>query len=352
LVAYNRESKLPSQYLSRAGFQLTPPAEEDYFEVGPRFYYSNGLVTGRKLSGLLFSGYFTVPGLEEASPELSIYLFDQDDLFEIKLKSLSKEKLATIADPVALTLTGIPVSKPAADEALEAAADLASDDNFQVKKTPKSLRLVIRTADRVLLLDPTSGERTEYQLPPDLNSVSINVYPITGDRLVVEQLKQTPTGIDRYLTWLSAESEVLRTEEVRINRDAETSPVEAAMLSSLAAPLVVLYAPVMGWLFPMAYLDANTGMSFSEAFLKLTAGSWYVSLALLALSAVLAALVYRWQRENHRPRPVAWAVAVFLLGVPGFIVYLILHGRPSVARARTHKIATTEPKLLGIEIFA
>ena len=352
LVAYNRESKLPSQYVSRAGFQQTPPAKEDYFEVGPRFYYANGLVTGRKLSGLSLSGYFSVPGLEEVSPEQSIYLFDRDDLFEIKLKSRSKEKLATIANPLALTLAGVPVSKPIVDEALEAAADLASDDNFQVKKTPKSLRLVVRTADRVLFLDPTSGERTEYQLPPDLNSVSINVYPITGDRLVVEQFKPTPTGTDRRLTWLSAESEVLRTEEVQINRGAETSPVEAALLTGLAAPLAVFYAPVMGWFFPIAYLDVNPGMSFSEALLKLTAGSWYVSLGLLIFSFAIAMFVYRWQRENNRPRPVAWAVAAFLLGVPGFIAYLILHGRPSITRARTHKIATTEPKLLGIEIFA
>lgn len=351
LVAYNRDSKLPSQYLSRAGSQLTPPAKEDYFEVGPRFSYSNGLVTGTKLSGLLFSGYFTVPGLEE-SPERSIYLFDRDDLFEIKLKSLSPEKLATISNPVALTLAGIPVSKPVVDEALEAAADLASDDNFQVKNTPKSLRLVIRTADRVLFLNPINGERTEYQLPPDLHSVSVNVYPITNERLVVEQIKQTPTGRVHGLTWLSPAGEVLRTEEVTTNRGAETSPVEASMLTGLAAPLAVLYAPVMGWLFPIAYLDVNPGMSFSEALLNLTAGSWYVSLGLLALSFAIAAFVYRWQRENNRPRPVAWAVAAFLLGVPGFIAYLILHGKPSAARARTRKIATTEPQLLGIEIFA
>lgn len=352
LVAYNRESKLPSQYVSRAGFQQTPPAEEDYFEVGPRFYYANGLVAGTKLSGWSFSGYSYIPGLEESAPEPSIYLFDRDDLFEIKLKSRSKEKLATIANPVALTLAGVPVSKPIVDEALEAAANVASDDDFQAKKTPKSLRLVVHTADRVLFLDPTSGERTEYQLPSDLNGVGIGVYPITGDRLVVEQFKPTPTGTDRHLTWLNAESEVLRTEEVRINRDVETSPVVVAMLTGLAVPLAVFYAPVMGWFFPIAYLDVNPGMSFSEALLKLTAGSWYVSLGLLALSSVIAAFVYRWQRENNRPRPVAWAFAAFLLGVPGLIAYLILHGRPSVARARTHKIATTEPKLLGIEIFA
>ncbi|BBO35793.1 hypothetical protein [Lacipirellula parvula] len=352
LVGYNRESKLPSQYLSRAGFQFTPPDKEDYFEVGPRFYHSTGLVTGRKLSGLSFSNQYSGLDIGGATPTPNIYLFDGDDLLEIKLQALSTEKIAAIPRPLALTMAGVPASRAQAGEAKQAAAGQEADEDFQAIQAPRNPRLVIRTTERVVLLNPSNGEQVEYRLPADLHGAAVNVYPVTNERLVVERLENTPTATIRHLTWLSPASEVLRTEEVTTNRREETTPFAAAIILCLAAPLLLLYAPSMVWFAPLGWVEVHPGSTFGEALQEITVGSWQVSLGLFVLSTVLAVFVYRWQRENNRPRPVAWAVAAFLLGVPGFIAYLILYGRPSVARARTRKIATTEPKLLGIEIFA
>ena len=92
------------------------------------------------------------------------------------------------------------------------------------------------------------------------------------------------------------------------------------------------------------------GSTYDAANLQMLGDIWPIALVLVLASLAGAYLVYRWHRENDRPHPWRWAVAAFLLGVPGFVAYLILHGRPSAARAR--RIPAAAPMLNGNEIFA
>ena len=87
---------------------------------------------------------------------------------------------------------------------------------------------------------------------------------------------------------------------------------------------------------------------------------------MIALSAVLAWQTVKLQRKYHRPATRVWATFVFLLGLPGFLAYLVEQRRPKMeacpqckenvprdrsACASCHTEFLAPPRL-GMEIFA
>jgi hypothetical protein len=350
LVAYDAETKLPLKYAGRRGFSVRPPSRDQYFDVGPPFNYHS-----RRVAGLAFSGDMHYGNYEDfdpmgSTPRSCLYVLDGEQLVELNLNLGKVQGLGDFPGALGLVIAERPEPLDApAPSSLDAKPPEANRSTVDRKRDSA---LIVRMPTSLITLDPRTQQRTEYPLPAEYQEEDLNVYVVDGGGLVLDHMTRRDAETVHHLTWLDAAGKVQQTEEAAVASYEEPDSWSQAIALALLLPAPAFFGGMMLWAFPRmrtySQPDATYLASLQEAF----AAIWPVALTLVAISLVIAALVYRWQRENNRPRPVAWAVAAFLLGVPGFIAYLILYGRPSVARARTRKIAKTEPKLLGIEIFA
>ena len=221
----------------------------------------------------------------------------------------------------------------------------AAEKQSFVPEISRASRLVVRTADSLVIIDPKVEERLEVAIPNALQHEHFTAYALSDHRFLLERTTRTPGEAISHLTWLDATGVVQRTVEVSI-REPEQSVVVGAFIAALLTAAPLAFSSIMLLFAPLKM----AGTTYIGAVLKVLVDVWPIALVLILASLAGAYLVYRWHRENDRPHPWRWAVAAFLLGVPGFVAYLILHGRPSAARAR--RIPAAAPMLNGNEIFA
>ncbi|WP_428306630.1 hypothetical protein [Lacipirellula sp.] len=350
LVAYDRETKFPTRYAARSGFSTGPPLPEDHFNVGPPFNHQSRRVVGIAFrNDVSYDNYADIDP-RGATPRSCLYVLDDGELLGVDVTRRIIDKLGAFPAAQALAITERPqVSGPQIGD--ESEVEVRMEDLAAAKALRESA-LLIRMPASFIVLDPRSEQRQEVPLPEEFQAGDLDVYSLRSGGFVLDRKSRRPSATVHHLAWLDREGKVERTKEAAIETHVDAGPRVQAILATLMLPTLLFLSLIVVWSAPRMLSEASSGLSYSDALQQSIVGAWPAVLVLVVISLGFAALVYRWQRENNRPRPVAWAVAAFLLGVPGFIAYLILHGRPSVARARTHKIATAEPKLLGIEIFA
>lgn len=345
LASFDEHSRLLIDYVGRDGFSASPPPPEQQFEVGLAFAYGSNRVAGVALSGTYYSAPRVAGEYSASTPSYCLYVLDNDDLFEINLRARSLRKLATLPGAFALRIMEVPQAIAGLDaEKQKQVLEAAEKQNF-VPEISRASRLVVRTADSLVIIDPKVEERQRVAIPEAWQREYFTVNALSDQRFLLERTTRTPGEAISHLTWLDATGVVQRTEEVSI-REPEQSVVVGAFIAALltAAPLafstlMLLFAP-----------RKMNGSTYDAAILQLISDIWPIAIVLVLASLAGAYFVYRWHRENDRPHSLRWAVAAFLLGVPGFIAYLILHGRPSAARVR--RVPTIAPMLNGNEIFA
>jgi len=345
LASFDEHSRLPIDYVGRDGFSATPPPPEQQFDVGQAFTYGSNRVAGVALSGTYYGGTRVAGEYSASTPSYCLYVLDNDDLFEINLRTRFLRKLGTLPDALSMRIMETP----------QAIAGLGAEEQKQVQETAdkqnfvpeisRASRLVVRTADSLVVIDPKVEERQKVAIPEAWQREHFTAYALSDQRFLLEQTTRKPGEAISHLVWLDGTGTVQRTADVPI-REPEQSVVVGAFIAALltAAPLV--FSALMLLFAPLKMADTT----YVGAILQLLTDIWPIALVLVLASLAGAYFVYRWQRENDRPHSLRWAVAVFLLGVPGFIAYLILHGRPSAARAR--RVPAIAPMLNGNEIFA
>ncbi|MGQ0634150.1 MAG: hypothetical protein ACT4QC_06055 [Planctomycetaceae bacterium] len=120
-----------------------------------------------------------------------------------------------------------------------------------------------------------------------------------------------------------------------------TTPHWLKSLGALCLALVLSIVPVIGTVIAIV----TTVEFFNERAAQSLRAAWPVIGAVSALGAFLAFLTDRRRRKYALPRSYAWLVFVFLLGLPGFVGYL-LHRRWPVRHLAPPPVPT------GVEIFA
>lgn len=346
IVGYDKASRLPIQYVGRDGFRPTHSDRMQPFAVGgPLGYAALDRVAGLRWTGGLDLSYASSVD-ESATPETTLFLLDGDDVLEINVETASLRTISKAADANSLAIVALPVAGGAADP-----MQYTGPDGVEIIQAPMATRLAVRTRTSVIILDPREPGQVEFKLPADLQSAAFDVYALGPETLLIDRAeREGDRETKHHLTWIEAGGNSVRSETVTLPGSFSQDMRKEAIVGATLLPMLAILLPVMLLLAPSTMLQRGDAASLQDAYWQTLSAMWPAALGLAILSLVAAYLVLRWERKHGRPHPRRWAVATFLLGVPGFIAYILLHGRKSLAAPRRERPAT--PALLGTELFA
>ncbi len=216
LVGYDKSTKLRIGYIGRHGFRTDTPSLEDQFPVnGRRYRYSRYLGAYR---GDLRTDY----------------LLTDEGLVRIDWDTRTVKLLWKDRNPIRVAMSYV------------------RDTNGTLIKSS----ILVRTLDRVHVLDVDGIEQGNFVLPEDLRDAShLEWTPLPSGKA----LAWRPSGKHDELFWLDA-SGVVRQEQVDLLRARRISNREATMILSLAAPVPAGFAvgTAVAPLDPPAHSDAGS----------------------------------------------------------------------------------------------
>jgi hypothetical protein len=355
LAGYDEQTRLNVGYIDRTGFREIVPPVADQFDVGGSRYLMSGRIAGR---GLGYSGFQEAAGLRQF-PEWVIYLADNNRVVEIDLRERRVRPLLESPDVGSIgilleanwTRGGIAVAGP-----VEGAARRREEE-----------RLAVRLNDRVALIDPESGDRSDFVLPESLRGAEwLRFCRLEENKALVElYLDDGPWVVNR-LVWFDAEGTISREQDVDLARSGGNAFETFEMFSVTAAvPMPAFLGFVFG-VVPPSYVAEGRAATLGEAWAKLFGDYWPACLIVLAMSAAAVWGVVRLQRNNGRARTALWSGLVFLFGLPGLMAYVSLHRRAPRGACPTCDATTPRnresctqcgaefplPRRLGTEVFA
>jgi hypothetical protein len=338
-VSFDKKSKLCIGYIGRHGACTARPAQEDCFPVagvgladmwsGPCAMFPSG--ASYNGYGTMYVGYF--------APE-KIHLISGNQLLQV---DLLKRSVATMIDSADLVSLG--TAEPKASKAPASA---------EIRQT----LMAVRTADHVLLFDPSGKQQSTFTIPADLRTINFTFYDLDNENALLS------IEGDEFV-WIDASGNILKRKKVTLeNSRRDEGPAKATMLAAIApAPIMIGVGVAIS-----AAEDAFQGQSsnYSAALRKTLSWVWPALLAVSILSLVLAWLCYRRQRRFAQTYTIAWVTFVLIFGLPGLVGYLVYRRWPvreacpacqAVAPRDRDACAACgkefpAPKPQGIEVFA
>lgn len=336
-------------FLGPGGFHQQPPAPAGQFSIDGLALASRSdhvFVTWSDFqnnygdynqSNIGFAGDFPIERGE-------IALLAAGSVFLIDLEERTTQELVSGNDVLSLNVASW--LEPLGRERL-----LADESQFQVRQA-----FAVRTAAQVLLFSNV-GDRdpTAYVLPEEYRDRDIDIFLPAGGLAVIRSFVEDSSrdlgsgrrAFDFDVAWITAAGEVMRRERVTIHAAGGLQHVSERTLMNLAtvscaAPLVSGFAA--GVLIP--WIDARShDTPFAASAARFLSAVWPGLVFVMVLGTILAWLADRRQRAYRLPRSFAWLAFVFLLGLPGYIGFL-LHRRWPV------KAPLSAPQKTGTEIFA
>jgi hypothetical protein len=234
------------------------------------------------------------------------------------------------------------------------------DDGNIVKKR----RVIVRTADRIQVLDDAGTLLQSAALPAEVANRVLQTYLTTDEKVLVVALAEPQQEMtDIYL--LTEDDAPSRHEQARLGNSGG-SPTNGGWAISLALPSVLIDAAIFGYFWPDNMVARGLSDSYARAVADLLPVAAPALAAVLAVSAVFAVLAYRRQKQLGEPAAASWAVFVLLLGPAGYLGYRLHRvwparspcracGKSAPVTLRVCPTCTSEaavPQLRGIEIFA
>ena len=346
IVGFDKESRLPVQYAGRNGFSMTPPDRSEHFQVGPPFGYKSPNVvstSGLKLVNISVPGLVSDPYGTAAD---SVYVLDGDDLIEVDLVSRTVRTLLTLAGAQSMAIARQPIQVPSLE---------TTGASFQAgglpRRHPMAARLAIRTRTSVVIVDLSDASQNEFKLPDELHTAQFNLYALSPEKILIDREERDSHGeVEHHLTWIETGAGEIKRQTITTHGSSLQNMRSETIVVAAVMPMLALFIPSGLGLMPSTLLQSGAATTLDEAYRQMLSAMWPAALGLAILSLIAAYLVLRWERKHGRPHPWRWAVATFLLGIPGFIAYILLHGRKSLAAPRRERPAT--PALLGTELFA
>lgn len=302
LVGYDGNSKLPAGYIGRSGFRLDEPPSDEYFvmEAGRMDY-------GSIISGARLNTYDRLDDLPPVSSSM-VYLALDDRLVEV---DLANRKVRTIIEEKDIYSLG----------ALTRASRQAAGE---LQDQPDNLQqfLAIRMKERVVVIDPVSGQHRDYALPAELSDYTFSFYELLDDTALIQFAQQSKDGtVTNVVRWINAEGETLREEQFAGRQDWPSVRAMSCIVS-LAMPVPAIIEPYMLAFAQQIYLESDGAEDFISVMGLALSMSW-PGLVLINLVGIVSAwLCYRRQKRYARPWTRTWVAFVFLFGVPGLVGYL------------------------------
>ncbi len=378
-------TRLPIGYIGRGGFGATIPERDEQF-VLPGVY-------SRQLTPFLASTqYFQIWGLvnsnrfsiQQRDPaEWLIFVAEGNRMWEVDLRKRSARVFAEIPGIVSISLIDALKTTVALDDkqaasketvnseprAKESAPEGAarSESERDRKKAPDMVNiLAVRTNEKLVLLTP-SGQRREFIWPREIPNVGVTVY-WTAPREVLYHFQDGhwSGGRNERLVWENENGKVTKEVLLKLAGYPEESPHAMAWAFGGLVPVPIVYS--VGALIgaPLKMVQNYAAPTFAAGVAKSFDVVWMPLACLLILAAVLTWLTIRLQHKYRRPATGIWAAFVFLLGVPGFLAYLVEHRRAKLETcAQCGKVVPRDreacaacqrefaaPPRIGTEIFA
>jgi hypothetical protein len=211
------------------------------------------------------------------------------------------------------------------------------------ERTP-GRRILARTADRVLLYDPSDNSTRPYTLPEELRGETFNFYPLDNKRAAMEVWSSTGMKARRGndVLIVGADGQVARRYEgvVAGMTGLGQSRADEAMVVAAAVP-----SPLVTGLLTLTVMPADAAMRNNGSVTAAMADVWPALVFVCVIGVVFALLAHRHLRQNDVRHRAAWLAFVFLFGLPGYVGYRLHRRFP-------RRDPIPPPERLGYEIFA
>jgi hypothetical protein len=289
-VGYDATTKLKVGCLGRKGFQAAEPSIDDQFPVN-----------GHKVADLAYLLWINPSqtndeGRSEKSDGARCYLLADDGLIQVDLTARTVRMMRKGDNLISAGQSWRPQTKTSSAE-------------------PKDQPVILlRTPDRVLVLDLNGKEIQAYHLPAAAAREYLEWFQLPDDKALV----YTPYSGGR-LYWIDAAGRVSRQERVVLQQAGSRARKK---IEYAATGFIVPSPGALGTFITIRSCFGGSEEGF-VARLHWWAGEFRVALLITAVvSIILAALCYRRQRKYALPWTAAWIVFVLLFGLPAYLGYL------------------------------
>jgi hypothetical protein len=346
-VGFDADTKLKVGYIGRNGRCADEPPPENQFAVDRRRFVEDN-------SRGFFSRDYYVPA--DLSPHQVAELKKQGNFHPFTIMFLADDGLMRV-NLKEQTVTCLRKADNLISAAVVMTSAVESGSSAKGAEPMKEV-ILLRTPDRVQLVDTAGKDIETYLLPKSLRDCDLQWLDLPGDQVLV---RARHLWWDNELFWINPKGNVVRHEKVDLVEHHEFDRVRKDLPLSLIAPspaavAVLAAAGVWSSAFEPGYWPAIR-RALTEGWFPLVVG---------LLSVVSTCLCYSRQRKYAMPWTGAWVAFVFLTGLPGYIGYIAHRRWPSrlpcphcgrhVPRDRPACIACGRefppPAMKGIEVFA
>jgi hypothetical protein len=331
LAGYDKGTRSKIGYIGTGGFCADEPPLEEQFPVD----------ASRVVGLYSYGGALMINMYYDRVHDLG-YLLCDDGLRRIRLKARSVAVVQR-GDNFVSTAVSIRLRRSA-----ESPATWDGTSN-----------LLLRTPDRILVLDRDGKQTASYLLPPELRQLDLQVFQVKENQLLA---RVTYVGND--LFWLDPGGKVARREHFDLHERPDYRLPETAIVTA-AMPSPATIAGVL-FCYPWGPANCRVSWAYSDALRMAFAKNWPLLLTTGIVGAVLAVVCYRRQRNYGRGWTGVWTIFVLLFGLPAFFGYLAHRAWPArlpcphcgqpAPRDRPACIACDRefppPAQKGIEVFA
>jgi hypothetical protein len=361
-VAYDAKTDERVGYLGLQGFRRDlPPLDDQFATPSETVGAYSGLFAGQ-------TGYWArEPYAVASDPGAAVFLNGADALYRIDLAQREVTKVKIDGQIESIVTSEQPIRISADADLAKKRVVIATNKGMRELREPgnvvKKRRIIVRTPRRIDVLDDAGQILQSGALPAEVAERVLQACLTTEDKLLVvaaPDVRHDTTDI----YWLAADAEPTRREQVRLG--TTRTQANASWLLCLAMPSPIVDAVLFGYVMPKTLIASEQYDSYSAVLAEWLPKVLPALVALVSLSAMLAALAYRRQKQFGEPAAGAWSVFVLLLGPVGYIGYRLHRVWPVRSACRACGRATPvtlwncsecaaeapRPELRGIEILA
>lgn len=299
-VYYDRENWMCTGYLGRNGFSRTKPNDNEQFRVDSR-----RLKTVGQSYVLDYVCHFDSLGVTQRA-YISANLLTDEGVYEIDYCRHAVKLLFpndTLCSASSIKATPVTFSLPPTTP-------------------PPPQLLIVRTPDRVIILSESGEPLRSYLLPKEIRDKDFRWFDfgdgkamLTIDRNGLPTNRMSSGEKTASIYWFGDDGKVVDHREVVLKTTKGTNDAAVNMLC-VPSPMIQFLGPVLDSVF-------HRRVSSSASVYKKIANQWPWIMILAIVCIVLAWLCYRRQRRFGLPWTWMWVVFVLLLGVPGWLGYLV-----------------------------
>lgn len=366
LVGYDSKSNALVGYIARNGFGRALPPRDQWFDIGRApLAWGNGAIasTSQIAPAAKSYSYSYVTGESQLPPWL-LYVIDGEAVIEVDVRSHS---VRTVLKATNIGQVTMGYEQPPSAARSTAAEQKGREEPATKTRQPDFIpRVAVRTDDRVIVIDPAKGDRREYLLNGSFRDTYFSGYLLASGELLVEwQEKGAPPG-ETNLAWLRTDGSIARQEKLSLAAVPQPSEKLGMWLAVPVAPVAAGWLAGVSVIAPLGMIQSNEVATYGEGLRKVFDVAGLPLVAVVAISILLALQTMRLQRRYHRGDTGAWATFVFLLGVPGFVAYLVENRRAKMEECGAcHEVVPRDreacaschaefapPPRVGTEVFA